>query len=162
MKALFSAFDDDANDCVTIPLKLGILTNGNDSIDKSEMMSELELMLGEMLVDRAGFEEIDDDPAPIVGNDSEIFKFNNVLEMLGYFLDKMCRRPQCVLPESKILRSLFAIVNKTGIFRKLSEEKEISSESYLLLTEFFRKIPVCGKALVPELKEMLKDGLKCI
>lgn len=162
MKALFSAFDDDANDCVTIPVKLGVLTNGNDSIDKSEMMAELESMLSDMLIERAGFEEIDDDPAPLVDNDSEAFKFNNVLEMLGYLLDRMCRRPQCVLPESKVLRSLFATINKTAIFRKLADEKEISTESYLLLTEFFKQVPVCQKTLVPELAELLKDGLKCI
>lgn len=96
MKALYTAFDDDGNDCVTIPLKIGILTNGNDTIDKSEMMGELETMLGEMLIDRAGFEETDEDCAPLVSEDAEIFKFGNVLGLLGYFLDKMCRREQCV------------------------------------------------------------------
>lgn len=93
MKTLYSAFDDDGNDCVTIPVKIGILTNGNDTIDKSEMMAELESMLGESLVERAGFEEIDDDCAPLVsGEDGDNFKFANVLSLLAYFLDKMCRR----------------------------------------------------------------------
>jgi len=41
MKALYEAFDDDGNDCVTLSVKFGILTNGNDNIDKSKMLEGL-------------------------------------------------------------------------------------------------------------------------
>ena len=97
MKALYSAFDDDGNDCVTLPVKIGILTNGNDNIDKGAMLEEVCATISEVLEERAGFEEIDDDPAPLIGeDDSENFKFKTLLETIGYLLDKMCRRPQYV------------------------------------------------------------------
>lgn len=133
------------------------------------MMGELESLLCEILVERAGFEEIDDDPAPLISeDDGENFKFANVLSMLGYLLDKMCRRSQCVAPDSKYLRSIYAIINKSEIFKKLASEKDIGGDSFKLLTDFFKSIPVIALPTKPapkfvdELAELIKDGLQCI
>jgi hypothetical protein len=143
MKALFETFDETGNDAAILPVKIAILTNGNDIIDKSGMMASLEVLLSDILVERAGFEEIDDDPAPLIGDDDEEkFKFTSPLEMLGYFLDKMCRRKECIAPDNKALRSVYAVINNSGIFKKLSEEKEICVESFMLLTDFLKSVPV--------------------
>jgi hypothetical protein len=120
MKALNSAFDDDGNDCVTLSVKFGILTNGNDNIDKSTMLEELCSTIAEVLEERAGFEEIDDDPAPLIDEESENFKFGSVLETLGYLLDKMARRSQYLTQDSNVLRAILGAVNKSSIFTKLS------------------------------------------
>ena len=96
MKVLFNAFDDGGNDAVMLPLKFAILTNGNDSLDKSELLAEFESLLVERLVDSAGFEEIDDDPAPLAGGeDEEVFRFKGVIDLMAYVLDKYGRRDWC-------------------------------------------------------------------
>jgi hypothetical protein len=114
MKALYEAFDDDGNDCVTLSVKFGILTNGNDNIDKSKMLEEICKTIAEVLEERAGFEEIDDDPAPLIDEEEpENFKFGTVLETLGYLLDKMARRPQYVTQDSNVLKAIFDAINKS-------------------------------------------------
>jgi hypothetical protein len=114
MNALYEAFDADGNDCVAFSVKFGILTNGNDNIDKSKMLKGLCIAIAEVLEERAGFEEIDDDPAPLIDEEeSENFKFGTVLETLGYLLDKMARRPQYLIQDSNVLRAIFGAVNKS-------------------------------------------------
>ena len=114
MEALYEAFDEDGNDCITFPVKFGILTNGNDNIDKSKGLKGLCNAIAEVLKERAGFEEIDDDPAPLIDEEeSENFKFGTVLETLGYLLDKMARRPQYVNQDSNVLRAIFDAINKS-------------------------------------------------
>ena len=39
MQALFNAFDENAVDAIMLPLKFAILINGNDTIDKSELVA---------------------------------------------------------------------------------------------------------------------------
>jgi hypothetical protein len=98
MKALFNAFDESENDTILLPLKFSILANGNETLDKSELVSELESILVERLVDSAGFEEIDDDPSPIGGEDDDedsVFRFQGSLDLLAYILDKYGRRDWC-------------------------------------------------------------------
>ena len=164
MKTLFSAFDDEGNDAISIPLKIGILINGNDSIDKSEMIKEFGAYLKETLVDRAGFEEIDDDPAPLVGDDDEVFRFKGPLAVLAFFLDKMCRRELCLKQDSPYLKQIYSFINESSIFKKLAAEKDISEDSYLQLTNFLASIPVNTKAinLTDELAEVIRDGLQCV
>jgi len=95
-------------------VKFGILTNGNDNVVKSKMLEGLCNTIAEVLEEHAGFEQIDDDPAPLIDEEeSENFKFKTVLETLDYLLDKMGRRTQCVTQDSKVLREIFAAVNKS-------------------------------------------------
>ena len=76
-------------------MKFGILTNGNDNVDKSKMLEGLCNTIAEVLEEYAGFEEIDDDPAPLIDEEeSENLKFGTVPETLGYLLDKMGHRTQ--------------------------------------------------------------------
>lgn len=119
MKALFSAFDDDAVDCVILPLKIGVLINGNDAIDKSELVGELDQLMAELLTDRSGFEEIDEDSACLGDNDSETFKFRNVIEVFSYFMDKIVNHLE-IPSDSVHIRKLFSFINKSTIFKRLA------------------------------------------
>jgi len=96
MQALFNAFDENGVDSIILPLKFAILINGNDKIDKTPMVSEFQSQLVDRLTDSAGFEEIDDDPAPInTESEDEVFRFKGVLDMLAFTLDKFARREMC-------------------------------------------------------------------
>ena len=119
MQTLFSAFDESAADNVILPLKFAILINGNDTIDKSQLVQEFQDLLVEKLKDSAGFEEIDDDPSPIVGGEDELFRFKGVLDILGYTLDKFARREICQKADSPMMRMVFASINQSEIFKKL-------------------------------------------
>jgi hypothetical protein len=119
MKALFSAFDDDAIDCVILPLKIGVLINGNDAIDKSELVAGLDKLMGELLTDRSGFEEIDEDSACLGDNDAENFKFRNVIEVFSYFMDKIVNHLE-IPSDSPHIRKLFSFINKSAIFKRLA------------------------------------------
>ena len=113
MQALFTAFDEGGEDCIILPLKFAILINGNDSIDKSKLVSDFQAMLVERLTDTAGFQEIDDDPSPIVGEDDSdgLFHFKGVLDTLAYVLDKFARRSFCQAPDSAMMKMVFATIN---------------------------------------------------
>jgi hypothetical protein len=64
MLTLASAFDEscEGTDAILIPLKFGVLINGNDACDKKPLEKALKEYLVEKLVDAAGFDEVDDDP----------------------------------------------------------------------------------------------------
>lgn len=170
MKALFNAFDESENDIIMIPLKFSILVNGNESLDKSEMLAEFEKLLTERLVDSAGFEEIDDDPAPLGGDDEDedtIFRFKGSLDLMAYMLDKYGRRDWCQQPQSVYLTRIFDCCNKAEIFKKLASEDGISADSFRLLTNFLAQIPI--KSLkkndiqyTPELTSLLTDAYRCV
>ena len=142
VKALFSAFDEMDVNCISIPLKFGILINGNEAVDKSEMAAEFESFLIEKIVDQAGFEETDDDPAPIAGGEDEVFRFKGVLDLIGYMADKFCRRDWCQAPDSVYMKLLFSCLTKAETFKKLKAEESISADSYKHLNCFLTHIPV--------------------
>lgn len=167
MQTLFTAFDDNEVDAITLPLKFAILINGNDTIDKSKLVSDFQEMLIEKLTDSAGFEEIDDDPCPINTEDeSEIFRFKGVLDTLAYILDKFARREICQKPDSAMMKRVYWCVNHSSIFKKLHQEEEsISLDSYKLLCKFASEAPlkpIGGAAFTPECAEMIKDILDCL
>jgi len=101
MEALFTAFDEDneGDDALIISLKWGILTNGNDKIDKTAMRKSLMDHMIERITDSAGFEEIDDDPAPCIVDEEGPFKFKGVLEILSHLTNAFGRRSWCQEPE---------------------------------------------------------------
>jgi hypothetical protein len=100
MEALYSAFDEsaDGNDALLIPIKLGIIMNGNDTVNKTDMMANCEEYLVDRIVDSAGFIEVDDDPAPIgegEEDEDEIFKFSGILPLLAHITNAFGRRAIC-------------------------------------------------------------------
>lgn len=107
MQALFTAFDEADVNPITIPLKFGILINGNDAIDKSQLAKQFETLLVEKIVDQGGFEEIDDDPAPVAGGEDEVFRFKGVVDLVAFMADKFCRRDWCQAPDSVYMKLLF-------------------------------------------------------
>lgn len=133
MQVLFTEFDETENDAIILPLKYAILINGNDSIDKSKMAASFENLLVEKLTDSAGFEEIDDDPAPIAGGEDEVFRFKGVCELTGFMADKFCRRDWCQAPDSVYVKLLFSCLTKAETFTKLKSEGSIGVNSYKLL-----------------------------
>lgn len=167
MQTLFNAFDENENDAITLPLKFAVLINGNDTIDKSAMSAELEKALVEKLVDSAGFEEIDDDPSPVVGGDEdEVYRFRGVLDAVATMLNKFARRSICTKQDSAPLRMVYRAINQSAIFKKLQGEDSISLDSYKLLCRFASLAPIKvadGQSqLAPETAEMTKDILACI
>ena len=139
---MFPEFDQTENNSIILPLKFGILINGNESIDKSKMAENFENVLVEKLVDSAGFEEIDDDPAPIAGGEDEVFRFKGVCDLICYMADKFCRRDWCQAPDSVYVKLLFSCFLKAGTFKKLKDEGGIGADSYKLLNQFMAQIPV--------------------
>ena len=97
------------------------------------MAEQFENLLIEKLVDGAGFEEIDDDPAPIAGGEDEIFRFKGVCDLIGFMADKFCRRDWCQDPDSVYMRLLFSCFTKAETFKKLKSEGSIGADSYKLL-----------------------------
>ena len=166
VQALFTAFDEMDINCISIPLKFGILINGNEAVDKSSMAKEFESFLIEKLVDQAGFEEIDDDPAPIAGSEEEVFRFKGVLDLLGHVADKFCRRDWCQAPDSTYVKLLFSCISKAEIFKKLKAEESIGADSYKLLNQFLAHVPVKTPAnaaqFTPESIQVYAEGLECI
>lgn len=163
MTALFSAFDGDDVDAITLPLKFSVLINGNEKIAKTDLAAAFEAKLTERLVDSAGFQETDDDPAPIAGGDEdEIFRFKGVLDLAGYFLNKFGRREWCQKADSAHMKMVFNCFNKAQLFKKLAAEDSVSSESYELLTGFLTAVPVKIDLLTQESGEMLTDAYKCV
>jgi len=166
MQALFNAFDENAVDAIMLPLKFAILINGNDTIDKASMVAEFESMLIERLTDSAGFEEIDDDPAPInTESEDEVFRFKGVLDMLAHTLDKFARRDMCQKPDSNYMKMVYRCLNSSTIFKKLQQEDSIGLDSYKLLCNFASRAPLkIGKngKLTDECAEMTRDILDCM
>jgi len=112
MQALFGAFDDSDNDAIMLPLKFAILTNGNENIDKSNLVEAFQSHLITRLTESAGFEEIDDDVAPInTEEDDEVFRFKGVLDTLAYMLDRFARRDFCQASDSKYMKMVFNAIN---------------------------------------------------
>jgi len=165
MQTLFNAFDESAVDAIILPLKFAILINGNDTIDKSQLVSDFQAMLIDRLTDSAGFEEIDDDPAPIGGGEDEIFHFKGILDTLAYMLDKFARREICQKPDSAQMRMIYQCLNQSTVFKKLQQEDSISLDSYKLLCHFASLAPlkpVAGAAFTDECAEMMRDILDCM
>ena len=109
---MFAAFDDSGIDAIILPLKFAILINGNDTIDKSQLVSDFQGMLIERLTDSAGFEEIDDDPSPINTEDEDcVFRFKGVLDTISYMLDKFARREICQKQDSAMMKMIYQCLN---------------------------------------------------
>jgi len=148
-----------------LPLKLAILINGNDTIDKTNLIEAFQGHLIERLTDSAGFEEIDDDVSPIDTEDGdEIFRFKGVLDTLAFLLDRFARRTFCQAPDSKYMKMIFNAINQSAIFKKLAQEDSISRDSFKLLCNFAAIYPVKpkGGVLTPECQETTRDVLLCI
>jgi len=146
-----------------LPLKFAILINGNDTIDKSQLVSDFKGMLIERLTDSAGFEEIDDDPCPI-NTEEEVFRFKGVIDTISYMLDKFARRDICQKADSPMMKMIYQCLNDSTVFKKLYQEDEISLDSYKLLCEFasFAPLKPVNGALTAECAEMTKDILACM
>ena len=95
MTQLFDAFEEES-DAIDIPMKFGILTNGNETINKKELVSKFTEMLKERLVDSAGFSEIDEEVGCLVGDDdSDMFRFKGALDVIGHITNIFTRREWC-------------------------------------------------------------------
>lgn len=156
MLSLFDAFEEE-NDCIDLPMKFGILTNGNETIDKSKLVDQFKSSLLERLEDTAGFKEVDDDCMPQGDEEDEMFHFKGALDILGHVLNTFCRRDWCQTPQSPYLRLLFGTINESKTLSKLHECESICSDSYKLLTSFFAQVPVraTNGVLVDELKALM-------
>ena len=165
MIQLFDAFDEEANDAICLPLKFAILANGNEKVDKTPLAERLYSELKERLVDGAGFEEIDDDPAPL-GEDEGCFRFKGVLELAGHILDKFARRDWCQSPDSIYTRGVLNTISKSCIFEKIQEESDISADSYILINKFLASIPVkcvdLGGKFSDELEMIIAQALNAV
>lgn len=176
MEGLYGAFDEsaDGNDALLIPIKLGIIMNGNDTVDKQAMITNCEEYLVDRIVDVAGFIEVDDDPAPVgegegEEDEDEIFKFKGIMPLLAHLVNTFGRRNLCQVAGSPGLTFIFECINKSKIISKLAAEDEICADSYKMLNEFLALIPVKTIAAGPQagtfgnaLSQTIKDGLTCI
>lgn len=176
MEGLYGAFDEsaDGNDALLIPIKLGIIMNGNDTVDKQAMITNCEEYLVDRIVDSAGFAEVDDDPAPIGGEGSEsdadeIFRFKGIMPLLAHISNAFGRRKLCQQAGSPGLTFIFNCINKSEILSKLAKEEDVGADSYLILNNFLAIIPVKTIAAGPPagtfgsaLSQTIKDGLSVI
>jgi len=142
MLTLSEAFDEshEGTDAVLVPIKFGVLINGNDSCDKKKLESAFTEYLVERIVDQGGFEEVDDDPAPI-DTESGLFRFKGVLSILTHLTNAFARRSFCVEPNSIGLNLLYKCVNQSKCFEKLRKEEDIGADSYTLLLHILENIP---------------------
>lgn len=67
MVSLYNAFN--GSNCVAVGIKFGVLTNGNETIDKSKMSADLKSLLVSWLKTNSGF-----DTAPL--DEDSMFKFS--------------------------------------------------------------------------------------
>lgn len=120
MVTLFNAYNDSGIDHILLPIKLGVLANGNEKLDKAPLAAEMLSSLTEKLVDGAGFSEVDDDPAPLVGGDDETFKFKGALDLLSHFTNSFLRHDFVNTPSSKCLELIVEAVNKSEVMKKIA------------------------------------------
>jgi hypothetical protein len=170
MLTLSEAFDEscEGTDAVLIPIKFGVLINGNDSCDKKKLEGAFAKYLTERVVDQGGFEEVDDDPAPI-DTESEVFRFKGVLSILTHLTNTFARRSFCVEPNSVGLNILYKCINDSKCFEKLREEEDIGADSYTLLLDVLENIPVQlitkgagAGSFSPDLAKFMSDALRCV
>jgi hypothetical protein len=170
MITLSEAFDESCEgvDAVLIPIKFGVLINGNDSCDKKNLENSLKEYLTERIVDQGGFEEVDDDPAPI-DTESGLFRFKGVLSILTHLTNAFARRAFCGEPNQSGVNILYSCINESKCFEKLNSEEDIGADSYTLLLHILENIPVrlvtkgpdAGK-FTQELAQVMRDALRCV
>lgn len=86
MVTLFNSFN--GNNSVAVGIKFGVLTNGNETIDKSKMASDLKSLLVTWTKAKSGF----DTPAR---DENDVFKFAGAFELIGHLTNAFGRRDWC-------------------------------------------------------------------
>jgi hypothetical protein len=167
MEALYSAFDESAetSDPCLISIKWGILTNGNDKLDKTALRASFAAMLTEKIEDQAGFEEVDDCPMPCVADEEGLWRFKGVLSILSHLTDTFGRRSWCQEPDSEGINLAFDCVNKSECLTKLKAEEDIGADSFANLLHFLANVPVKtlkSGLLAEPLAKVLTSGLACV
>ena len=74
---------------ITIGIKFGVLTNGNETNDKSKMAKELQELLVKYLQAKSGF-----DVYSLFDSD-DTYKFSGALELVGHLTNSFGRRDWC-------------------------------------------------------------------
>merc|ERR1712008_341926 len=93
-------------------------------------------MLLEKVTDQAGFEEVDDDPAPCVEDEEGLWRFKGILHILSHLTDTFGRRTWCQEPDSEGINLVFDCVNKSECLMKLKAEEDIGADSFANLLNF--------------------------
>lgn len=155
MMTLFNTFKG-AN-TTSVSIKFGILTNGNETIEKTKMAKELLTLLVSWLQSDNGLEE-----KTISNQDDEIFRFRGAFELIGHLTNSFARREWCQATDSPYLALMFQSVNQAATLKTYVQQKSVSANSFALLLKVLGEIPVKSDKLSSELSEFIKDGFTCI
>jgi len=110
MVTLFNTFG--GKNCVSVGIKFGVLTNGNDTIDKTKMAADLKTLLVQWIKQNSGFDKKRDD--------DDVFKFSGAFELIGHLTNSFGRRDWCQAANSPHLALVFGAVNESGILQALA------------------------------------------
>jgi hypothetical protein len=113
MVTLFNAFPGMTP--VSIGLKFGVLTNGNETINKTAMAGTLQVLLVDWLSRCSGFDEVNSSTQ----TDDDVFRFKGAFELLGHLLNAFGRREWCQAANSPYLASVFGAVNQAQTLKAL-------------------------------------------
>jgi hypothetical protein len=105
MATLFNAFPGFTP--VSIGLKFGVLTNGNETINKTSMAKTLQVQLVDWLTRCSGFDEVNSSTQ----TDDDVFRFRGAFELLGHLINTFGRREWCQASNSPYLSLIFGAVN---------------------------------------------------
>lgn len=134
MQTLYTTYDETEEPLLMLPIKLGILINGNAKLPEPQKLIEiLQAYIVERIVETAGIEEVDEDCLPL-GDESEMFRFNGNLEILGHLVNRFVRK--FCTPEAPIVKAIYESLNKSGLYQKINEQEEICKDSFSRASSF--------------------------
>ena len=150
MVSLFNTFN--GNNCVSVGIKFGVLTNGNETIDKNKMAADLKSLLVSWLKAKSGF-----DTAPL--DEDSMFRFSGAFQLIGHLTNTFGRRDWCQSAGSPYLALMFAAVTESGILPSQTAKSDQSESNFALLTQVLSQVPVNSAQLSAELNEFVKQCL---
>jgi hypothetical protein len=150
MVSLYNAFN--GSNCVAVGIKFGVLTNGNETIDKSKMSADLKSLLVSWLKTKSGF-----DTAPL--DEDSMFKFSGAFQLIGHLTNAFGRRDWCQSASSPHLALMFAAVTESGIIAAQTAKSNQTEHNFALLTQVLGQVPINSAQLSADLNEFVKQCL---
>lgn len=117
---------------ISVGVKFGVLTNGNETTDKKQLASGLKSLLVDYLKNDSGF----GDPYDI---DS---RFSGAYDLLCHLLNAFARRDWCQQAMSPYISLVFEALNESGVLRDLLKDGSVTSDQFKLLLSGLAILPV--------------------
>ena len=140
---------------ISVSIRMGVLTNGNESIDKKQIAAGLKSMLTDYMTKSSGF----DSPRDL--DDDEVFRFSGAFDLTCHLMNAFCRRDWCVKSSSPYLSLVFDALNESGVLLELSHSKSCSESKFRYLLQGLAIIPI-KPFKPPACLRFMKDAFSCI